>query len=225
MRETVVDFKKRLALVPTSLQTWSKHTQVSPGRPSCWWPREIRNNTCSKCITVWAFQFNCQPGIFWYIKEATDKSKGHYKVLETNLKRQRFETELHLPESIRLSERQGLVCTGDSINFQLFLSLDEKGTQNDVERNHFLRAMYSSISSDAFPQLVKLLKEELTGMERPLLPSTVALVVVQSGFIHGGFVPRLSDCKEVSWGGTVLRYDQKRLEKGPLVRQRVFAIG
>lgn len=62
-------------------------------------------------------------------------------------------------------------------------------------------------------------------MERPLLPSTVELVVVQSGFIHGGFVPKLSDCKEASWGDTVLRYDQNRLEQGPCVRQRVFGIG
>ena len=53
----------------------------------------------------------------------------------------------------------------------------------------------------------------------------VDLVVVQSGYIHGGFVPRLPDCREAPWGGTVLGHDDTRIGKETCVRQRVFCIG
>lgn len=62
-------------------------------------------------------------------------------------------------------------------------------------------------------------------MDTPLLPSMVELLVVQSGYIHSGFVPHLSDCKEAPWGGTVLRYDEIRIAKETCVRQIIFCIG
>ena len=62
-------------------------------------------------------------------------------------------------------------------------------------------------------------------MDPPLIPSMVDLLVVQSGYTHGGFVPHLSDCWEAPWGGTVLGHDDTKIGKQTCVRQRVFGIG
>ena len=146
-------------------------------------------------------------------------------ILGTDLKRQRLASTCQHPQTNQDFNRQGLVQRGERINFQVLLSLTSNSTVTTLDPNSFLRRLHDSFSSDSFPQLLQLLREELTAVSPHLLPLMAELLVVQSGYTHGGYVPHLSDCVEAPWGGTVLRHDKTVIEKDTTVRQRVFGIG
>lgn len=158
-------------------------------------------------------------------KRLQTRERDTIRNLDTDLKRKRL-ASIQLPaRNVGKRQNHGLVNTGERISFQVLLQLERKEIDCDLSQNPFLPLLQNSFTSDAFPQLLQLVKEELTGMDPPLLPSMVDLLVVQSGYIHGGFVPHLSDCREAPWGGTVLGHDDKRIGKETCVRQRVFGIG
>lgn len=122
------------------------------------------------------------------------------------------------------AQRQGLVRSMERINLQYLLSFAGNPNDKSFDVNSFLHFLFNYFTSDAFPQVVKFLKELLTGMDRPLLTSMGDVTIIQSGFIQVGLIPELSDCILAPLGDAVLNYNRNEISHEPSVRNVVFGI-
>ena len=50
------------------------------------------------------------------------------------------------------------------------------------------------------------------------------LTVTQSGYVQGGYIPTLADCKTSSWGSTIIGVNSTSMSSSRNVMQRVFGI-
>ena len=123
--------------------------------------------------------------------------------------------------------RAGLVQNGESLSFQDLLTFQKDNNHAQHSIRHpaaeLLRKIHSSMETDAFPQLLELLKDHISNIERVVLPTMAQLQIVQSGYVHGGFVPQLSDCIDLDDGSTVT--EKKANTDNIGIRHRVFGIG
>ena len=123
--------------------------------------------------------------------------------------------------------RAGLVQNGESLSFQDLLTFQKDNNHAQHSIRHpaaeLLRKIHSSMATDAFPQLLELLKDHISNIERVVLPTMAQLQIVQSGYVHGGFVPQLSDCIDLDDGSTVI--ERKANTDNIGIRHRVFGIG
>lgn len=87
------------------------------------------------------------------------------------------------PSAASVFAKPGLVQHGELVGFQFLLTLTyDLGTLH-FHSNWCLRSLHNSLESDAFCDLVPLLKETITEKEPPALPSSVQLTVAQSGYV------------------------------------------
>lgn len=54
------------------------------------------------------------------------------------------------------------------------------------------------------------------------MPSMAEVVVIESGFFHGGYITDILDSTGVSWGEMFLRYDESKISNRSNARQMVF---
>lgn len=110
--------------------------------------------------------------------------------------------------------------------FKDFLSFDIK---SNVRWGGYrgLRDLYKSLDSDSFPRFRNLLRNNISKKNRTVLPIMVQLQFVQSAYVHGRFIPQLSDCKTLRKGSTIIQDELSsvsfRLDI-PSVRYVVFGI-
>lgn len=118
-------------------------------------------------------------------------------VLDSNLKRRKVgpstTPRISCSSCVR---RQELIHSGEHINLHSVLKFGGNGKDVSLHSNRFLRSIINSFTSHAYLKIVELLKETIKDMKCPILPSSVEMIVVQSGLLHGGCVPDLSGCKE-----------------------------
>lgn len=124
---------------------------------------------------------------------------GTVQVLDITLKIQRVSvSQSPQHQKSQVSQRSGLVLSGERINIQCLLSFGKYPTYSSFDACTFLRRLFNSFASEEFRKCISLLQEELNGMDLPLLPSLVDVPVVQSGLIQSGLIHEISDCMEVS---------------------------
>lgn len=80
--------------------------------------------------------------------------------------------------------------------FQSLLTLTNDLVALNFYFDRFCCALYNSLQSNSFPQVVRSLKETITNKERPILPSSVQCTMVQSCPVHGRFCTALFDSKK-----------------------------
>ena len=103
-------------------------------------------------------------------KRLQTRERDTIQNLDTDLKRQKLTSIQPVPRTVGVTQRHGLVRIGERINFQLLLQMERKDIDSDICDNTFLPRLAASFTSDAFPKLLQLVQEELTGMDPPSHP-------------------------------------------------------
>ena len=88
----------------------------------------------------------------------------------------------------------GLVPHGECIPLQCMDSTSSSSKLPIFKNNDFITSLRNSFDEVAVSQFRELVNEELERLDVSMFSSLVQIVVVQSGYVLGGFVPTLEDC-------------------------------
>ena len=113
----------------------------------------------------------------------------------------------------------GLVRRAQKITLSEISQLLENKHQSFLVCNSFARILLDSFPADMLHHFISLVKQESNCLQLSMLPGSVILEFVQSGYVRCGFIPTAKDCHEVD-GSLVIMQKENFI---PL-RQRVFGI-